>query len=166
MKIFLIGMPGSGKTTLGKQLAAERNLKFLDLDQEIERQEKISVAQLFDQRGEEYFRKVESDLLHHWVSAKEDFIMATGGGAPCFHKGIQIINENGISIFLDVPIDVLVERTMRHKHRPLLQTENKQELRDRLSMLFEKRKSCYESAAIKLTDPTLVDVLAALESKK
>jgi shikimate kinase len=110
MKIFLIGMPGSGKTTLGKRLAKEMLLPFVDLDKEIERREGKSVQQLFTENGEDYFRQVESKELIEWSASAKSFVMATGGGTPCFYEGIKVINQSGLSIFLDVPLTTLLSR--------------------------------------------------------
>src|SRR5688572_8772700 len=110
MKIFLIGMPGSGKTTLGKELAAHLFIDFVDLDAEIEKTEQKSIAEIFSRQGESHFRLVEARLLREWAAGSASFVMATGGGAPCFHKGIETINEYGISIFLDCPVSTLIDR--------------------------------------------------------
>ena len=98
-KIYLIGMPGSGKTTLGLQLAEALQLPFVDLDKEIEKHEGKSVPDIFSQQGEAHFRQVESKLLKEWSASGKTFIMATGGGAPCNHHGIEVINRSGLSIF-------------------------------------------------------------------
>src|SRR5436189_5502924 len=94
MKIFLIGMPGAGKSTLGRPLAAALNLPFVDLDKEIEKHEQKSIPEVFELRGEDYFRKSESTLLKSWAESNRSFVLATGGGAPCFHDGIEVINKH------------------------------------------------------------------------
>src|SRR5689334_5487844 len=102
MKIFLIGLPGSGKSTLGKDLADALLVDFVDLDVEIEKQENKIVQDIFREKGEDYFRQVESSVLKVWAASSKSFVMSTGGGAPCFYGGIDVINESGISIFLNV----------------------------------------------------------------
>src|SRR5438874_1229377 len=103
MKIFLIGMPGSGKTTTGKLLAEKLKLTFVDLDMEIEKSEGRSINQIFEKRKENYFREVESMILKKFCSSSESFVMSTGGGAPCFFNNIKQMNDSGKTIFLDVP---------------------------------------------------------------
>ncbi|MFM8739263.1 MAG: shikimate kinase, partial [Cytophagales bacterium] len=99
MKIFLIGLPGSGKTTLGKQLAERLNIRFVDLDTEIEKSEGESIALIFKRFGEDHFRKAESTQLQKWANLNEDFVMATGGGAPCFFDNMEVMNQSGTTIF-------------------------------------------------------------------
>jgi len=142
MRIFLIGMPGSGKSTLGKQLAEALKIPFLDLDMEIEKQEKQSIPEVFSLRGEEYFRKIESSLLHYWSASEKSFVMSTGGGAPCFHDGMRIINASGKSIFLDVPLSELLSRATSASNRPLLKGDTE----ERLKSLYEKRLPIYQQA--------------------
>jgi shikimate kinase len=84
MKIYLIGLPGSGKTTLGKQLAAQLKIDFVDLDTEIEKSEKRAIAVIFKEAGEDYFRSSEATELRKWSRAQNNFVMATGGGARVF----------------------------------------------------------------------------------
>src|SRR5690349_71191 len=116
MKVYLIGMPGSGKSTIGKQLAAALLLPFVDLDHEIERKELKSIAEIFSEKGENYFRHTESQMLQQWAGSARDFVMATGGGAPCFFNGLEIINNSGISVFLDVPVSELLRRIQHDKN--------------------------------------------------
>ncbi|MFN8889873.1 MAG: shikimate kinase, partial [Cyclobacteriaceae bacterium] len=92
MKIFLIGLPGSGKTTLGKQVASHLSIPFVDLDAAIEKAEQRTIPEIFKQSGENYFRKIESDLLKKWAESTTDFLMATGGGAPCFFDNVEVMN--------------------------------------------------------------------------
>lgn len=163
MKIYLIGMPGSGKTTLGREVAAHLLMEFVDLDEEIEAREQKSIPEIFSQHGEPYFRQVESALLHEWAASAKSFVMATGGGAPCFFEGIKAINDTGISIFLDETVDELVKRTEKKSGRPLLQTADETELRNRLTTIRQNRLPVYQKAAIVLKKPDLQAVLKALK---
>lgn len=155
MKIYLIGMPGSGKSTLGKPLAHRLLLPFVDLDKVIEDHEQKSVKDIFRDNGEDYFRLVESKLLREWASTEQSFVMATGGGSPCFHLGIDIINQTGLSIFLDVSIDVLQKRIHTNTDRPLLNTLDVKEMDEKMRALRISRLSCYHKAHVTVVDPTL-----------
>ena len=155
-------MPGSGKSTLGKQLASKLMTKFVDLDHEIETHEQKSVSEIFAQHGEDHFRQVESKLLHEHAVSSESFVMATGGGAPIFFNGMEVINKSGVSIFLNVSIDILVEHTANRSTRPLLKNENEDELREKLKKIRESRLKIYEQARITLTNPNLSSLLKAL----
>ena len=154
MKIYLIGMPGSGKSTLGKQLAQALQLPFVDLDAEIERREGKPVKEIFRDHGEEYFRKKESAQLFEWSQASQNFVMATGGGAPCFHGGIDTINSSGTSIFLNVSIEELLRRLHTDKDRPLLQETD---LKERLTNIFSQRRDFYRQAHIEMQEPITVE---------
>lgn len=165
MKIFLIGMPGSGKTTLGKQVAEHLQVDFVDLDLEIERQEERSISEIFREQGEDEFRLIEAKLLRTSAASTRSFVMATGGGAPCFHKGMEVINEHGISIFLDCSVNELVERVKRNRERPLLRTNDEEELRQKLERMRASRLGCYQQAKIVLKDPTLEMLLNRLEPR-
>src|SRR5436853_6290275 len=96
-KVFLIGFMGSGKTFLGKQLAQLLNYEFIDLDEWIEQREKKSIAEIFSEDGEEYFRKKESQQLK-LLAEKNNAVIATGGGTPCFHDNMKWMNDHGFTI--------------------------------------------------------------------
>lgn len=162
VKIYLIGMPGSGKSTLGSKLAAELLLPFVDLDKEIENHEQKSIPDIFSQNGEDYFRLAESRALHEWAAAAQGFVMATGGGAPCFHNGITVINQTGISVFLNVPVADLLARTEAHAHRPLLNAGDRLQKEERLATLLTKRLEYYNQAAIKVDAPDFFKLLHAI----
>lgn len=133
--IFLIGMPSSGKSTLGRKLARTLNYRFVDLDKLIEKDQNNSISQIFATKGEGYFREVERRILldtkpDHWL------VVATGGGVPCFFDNMDFIKKNGLSIYINVPPNELAERILKHgkDDRPLLSgiTELEKELRERL----------------------------------
>lgn len=155
-------MPGSGKSTLGKQLANTLLTKFVDLDHEIELHEQKSISDIFSQLGEDYFRQVESKLLHQFSASKESFVIATGGGAPVFFDGINVINKSGVSVFLDVPVETLVKHTSNRSTRPLLKNDNEVELHEKLNKIREARLKIYQQARITLQNPSLSSLLKAL----
>lgn len=159
-------MPGSGKTTIGKQLAQELNFDFVDLDVEIESHEQQSVNDIFNTKGEDHFRMTESKLLKEWASSSKSFVMATGGGAPCFFQGIDTINRTGVSIFLDVPLDVLVRHTAKRSTRPLLKNSGEDELKTKLNSLLEKRLPVYQHAHIRSHKLDVKSILKQLNIRK
>lgn len=166
MKFFLIGMPYSGKTTLGRQLANELSLPFIDLDHEIEKREGSPIPEIFSKKGEDYFRITESTVLKEWTASSESFVMSTGGGAPCFHNGINIINNAGTSIFLDVPVDELVNRVGHKSDRPLLNSGDQNALTEKLTKLYTTRIDIYRKAKAIADSPSLSDLIKVLGIKR
>lgn len=156
-------MPGSGKSTLGRQLAAALRLPFVDLDDAIIEQAGQSIAEIFQEKGEVYFRQLESDTLKQLADSKDDFVMATGGGAPCFHEGMEVINNAGTSIYLDVSVSTLISRTKKNSDRPLLSGDAER----KLEALYASRHSIYNCAVIKVQSENIVlnDLLTALKAK-
>ena len=123
LKLYLIGMPGSGKTTLGRTLAAQFGLPFLDLDAAIVERAGQPIPALFQQHGEAHFRQLEAEVLRTVVAQPGPLVLATGGGTPCFHDNLTVLNTSGITIWLNVPETVLVARlaaTAETTSRPLL----------------------------------------------
>jgi shikimate kinase len=166
MKFFLIGMPGSGKTTIGKEVALALDIPFVDLDEEIIQHEQQAIPEIFKTKGEDHFRLVESSLLKKWASTDDTFVMATGGGAPCFLDGINVINNSGISVFLNESISTLAERVKNKTDRPLLSSVNEQELISTLEKTFSARIAVYSKAKIVVDNPTVESVLRKLDVKK
>ena len=111
---------GSGKTSLGKQLARRLNFDFLDTDLLIEEQEKSSIQEIFNSRGESYFRELENKLLLKICLLNKPTVFSTGGGMPIFRENISYMKSNGLVVFLDVPIGMLHFRLKNDTKRPLL----------------------------------------------
>ncbi|MDN5203498.1 shikimate kinase [Fulvivirgaceae bacterium BMA10] len=148
MKIFIIGMPGCGKSTFGKELAVKMGISFFDLDDLIVKKGGASIPEIFEQKGEDYFRHIESDCLKEATDTNETFIMATGGGAPCFHDNMDFINQNGISIFLDVNPVTIAKRILSDgvEERPLFRGHNYKTLGGALEEKRKNRISFYRLA--------------------
>ena len=166
MKIFLIGLPGSGKSTLGRRLADALMIEFVDLDSEIEKQEGKVIADIFHEKGEDHFRQIESGMLKSLAASSMNFVMSTGGGAPCFYQGIDVINESGISIFLHVSTDEIIKRLKPSKDRPLLETTDENERLEKLNVLQSKRLAIYQQATVIIQDPTIEKLLEAVRLRK
>jgi shikimate kinase len=150
MKIFLIGLPGSGKTTLAKDLAATLKLPYVDLDVEIEKAEMKTIPQIFKDRKEPYFRKIEAQLLKSLCQSDSSFVMATGGGVPCFFENMATMNQSGTTIFLDVPTMEIARRIVLSKgeERPLLKSNGIDGLKDQIEFLRSQRLSFYSQASL------------------
>ena len=123
MNIVLVGLPGSGKSTLGRELSARLGVPFIDLDKVIEDTEGASVPHIFSAKGEKYFRELEAKCLARELEERKGMILATGGGAPCFHGNMELILRKGLSIYLEVPFKELAGRLFTEgvEKRPLLE---------------------------------------------
>lgn len=152
MKIVLIGYMGSGKTSVGKVLAEELKIPFRDLDTEIETIESKSIAEIFQDKGEIYFRKLENRTVKDLLSKDNDFILATGGGTPCYANSLSIMLDapNTLTVYLKAPISVLGNRLFLEKEkRPLishLQTHD--ELMEFIGIHLFERSHFYNQAGL------------------
>ena len=155
MKIFLVGLMGSGKSYWTKQLAKKYKTGGYDLDDLIEIKEEKTIAEIFTEDGEDYFRKVESTVLK-WFAEKKTYVLATGGGAPCFFDNMSWMNKQGVTIWLDEPLPVIAARLAPEKaHRPLIAKLSDSELVAFLEKQRASRLPFYSAAQIHLQDPSI-----------
>jgi shikimate kinase len=168
MKLFLIGLMGSGKSVMGKRISQSVELPFIDLDDEIEKEEGMKISEIFSTKGEDYFRTLEAAALRRHSEA-EEFVMATGGGAPCFHGNMEFINKTGTSIFINTPIKDILGRMGKHQKeaRPMLANVSEEKLEEKLISLSQKRLPFYQQAHITVNGATDTawDILQLLPKK-
>jgi shikimate kinase len=139
--LFICGMPGSGKSTLGKRLANKLLYDFQDLDKCIEKYSGQTPASLIHAFGEDHFRKIEAEVLRT-ISLQNSCVVSCGGGTPCFHDNLKWMKEQGTVLFLDVPLVSLIQRILQAdglKKRPLL-GENPEEAQNKLSQIWLERE--------------------------
>lgn len=141
--IFLVGPMGSGKTTIGKQLAKKFGLDFYDCDHELEKLTGASVNLIFDLEGEAGFRLRETQLLKQ-LTEKTGVLIATGGGTVCKEENRRLLRSRGLVVYLKTSIDNQLERLSKDKSRPLLQAEDRTQ---RLLDLAEARNPLYDATA-------------------
>ncbi|WP_026953762.1 shikimate kinase [Algoriphagus vanfongensis] len=153
LKVVLVGLPGSGKSTFGKQLAANLDLPFYDLDTLIEQSHQMKIPDIFSKMGEGKFREIETETLTQVLSWDRSFVLASGGGCPCFNDNMDQINEHGVSVYLDVPLEEIKERLegARVQNRPMFQGMEGGEIILKLKSLLADRESFYNQSKIKLS---------------
>lgn len=145
--LFLIGYMGCGKSTMGRTVGRMTGRQFIDLDHYIEARYCKTVKDIFAEKGEDGFRKIERQMLHE-VGAFEDVIVACGGGTPCFFDNMEYMNGCGRTVFLDASLEKLHSRLMRGRHkRPLIAGKNDEELRTFIIEALEARRPFYERAS-------------------
>jgi shikimate kinase len=156
MKLFLIGLPGSGKSTLAKELSKKLSYPLIDTDEIIIKKEGNTIEEIFEKKGENYFRKLESDTLKEIVKT-ERAIISTGGGTPCFFDNMEVINQNGLSIFLNTPIKDITKRLLESsdKNRPLIKGKNQEQIKKFLEEKLQERLTYYSAAKIEFADPSV-----------
>ena len=156
MKIFLIGFMGSGKTHWGQELSQKLGLPFFDLDQQIEEKEGKSITTIFAEQGEEYFRLLEKEVLYLLTESHDSFVMATGGGTPCFFNNIEYMKKSGTVVWLNSSLDALYERLVKERDkRPLIKNLSDAELRTYISKKYSDRKIFYSQASAIVPDAHL-----------
>jgi len=156
-KIVLVGAPGAGKSTIGKTLARKIGLQFLDLDQEFEHYYHTSISTFLQKFGEETFRKYENEMLQKLLQ-EDNIVLATGGGAPCFHDAMSLINEKATSVYIKLSAESLCVRLAHtKKERPLIVQLTPEKLRDYIEKTLKIREPIYLQAHI-ITKGESIDI--------
>jgi shikimate kinase len=146
--IYLVGFMGSGKSTIGRLLAHRLGWSFFDTDDEIERAEKITIAELFDQRGEPEFRRIEAAILGqhvNWIERGRPAVLALGGGAFTQPNNRETLKERGVTIWLDCPFEIVSRRVGQASHRPLARDPAE------LAELYRARQEVYRLAEVHIS---------------
>ena len=141
MIFYLIGMMGSGKSSVGKLLANKLQFSNIDIDKEIEKDEKLSIKEIFEKKGENYFREIESKYL---LRKRKLAVVSCGGGIILYKKNREFLKTSGYTIYLKSSIPTLEKRLLNENGRPLLSNDN---LKETLINIYSKRKTLYTSAS-------------------
>ncbi len=146
MKIVLMGYMGSGKSKVGAMLAQKLKLPHIDLDHEIEKESGYSITETILNKGELYFRQLERQVLEESLHQPE-FVMSTGGGTPCYFDSIDLMNKNGVTVYLQLGVNDLLERLENDKsQRPLLAHLTGDALKEFIAKHLFERRLYYEKA--------------------
>lgn len=152
MKIFLIGFMGSGKTTIGRMLAGKLGYEFIDLDKWIESAEGRTIPEIFTdpaRDGEAYFRELEHKYLQDLMIRWNDAVISTGGGTPCFNDNMELMNADGVTIYLKLTPAMLTDRLKAAKTpRPLIAGKTEEELLDYITCTLAQREPYYSKANV------------------
>jgi shikimate kinase len=154
MKIILLGYMGSGKTTIGIQLAKKLFLNFTDLDEFIEEKEQKSIKEIFEQKGEIYFRKIEHKYLKQFIKENESYVLSLGGGTPCYAGNLDLIlhDKNNLSFYLRGSISTLFKRLSENKFkRPLINDLSDNQLTEYIAKHLFERSIFYDKATYKIS---------------
>ena len=162
MNIVLVGFMGTGKTTVGKILAKQLGMKYISTDEIVEDKERRSINEIFKKSGEPYFRRLEKEVVKN-VAQLNKFVIDAGGGVVLDEENIQNLKRNGKIICLSASAEVILERTKRYHHRPLLNTENPKE---KIEELLKSRAPFYAKANFSIDTINLNAEQVAEEIKK
>jgi shikimate kinase len=167
MKIFILGYMGCGKSGTGKKLAARIGYDFIDLDDLIEEQYNKTIPEIFESEGENKFRELEHNYLKGLME-KDNVVISLGGGTPCFYNNMELMNSNGVTIYLKMSAEMLASRLKDSKKaRPLLKDKSAEELKDFITESLEKREPFYLNAMYKVKAKDLdIEELAVFVKEK
>lgn len=168
MLIYLIGLPGSGKSTIGRILAHQLNYSYFDMDEAICLQEQKTIEEIFSSKGENYFRELEQHILKESFE-RTNTIVSTGGGAPCFFNNMQEMKTHGLTIYINPGVEELTNRLISQgrENRPLLKGKTNKQVKDFLEAKIKERSPYYSQAKISFSTDTLTaeEVYARLKSE-
>jgi shikimate kinase len=147
---------GSGKTFWGTRLSLKLNIPFFDLDEKISESTGMSINEIFAKEGEEYFRLAEKNTLHTITEAHDTFVMACGGGTPCYFNNIDYMNRTGTTVWISTSIEKLFERLIKERsERPLLRNLTDDQVKSFIIKKFSDRKIFYEQADVVIDDDSV-----------
>ena len=169
--IFITGFMGSGKSTISKRLAKQLKLDLIDLDNFIQESEEATIEEIFQTKGENYFRETETQYLKKIISLKTPYVVALGGGTVCFNDNLALIKKNGILIYIELSPKTLFQRLENSKgERPLIKDLSGNDLLKFIEEKLNERKSYYQQAHItinglKVTPQTIAFELIDFQKK-
>lgn len=147
MIISLVGYMGSGKSHISKILSDKLNFKLIDLDKEISKRNKLTIPEIFDKKGEIYFRKLERETLEEILASEKNVVLSLGGGTPVYYNNMEIINHNSKSVFLRASVGTLAERLSKQKEkRPLIANIDEENLAEFIAKHLFERNPFYSKA--------------------
>lgn len=152
-KIILVGYMAVGKTTIAELLSKKTKIQWIDLDKMIENEAGLSIVEIFSQKGELHFRKIEHRIFKDTVESNADLIISTGGGTPCYADSHLLLNgENVVSFYLKASIDTIFERLKSEKQqRPLVANQSEEELKEFIAKHLFERSYFYNQSTYNLT---------------
>ena len=163
-RVFLVGYMGVGKTTIGKLLSAELGVEFIDLDKYIENRYRKSISELFELKGEDGFRKIEREMLRE-IATFQNVLISTGGGTPCFFDNMELMNKQGITVYIKASEDELSARLLASKNsRPLIRNKSPEELKRFITQHLAERNVYYSKAKIVYENDQLISLRHVSES--
>lgn len=159
---------GSGKSHVSKILSEKLNFKLIDLDKEISKRNKMTISEIFDKKGEIYFRKLERETLEEILASEKNVILSLGGGTPVYYNNMEIINHNSKSVFLRASVATLAERLSKQKEkRPLIANIADENLAEFIAKHLFERNDFYNKAQISvITDNRTPDDIASEITEK
>ena len=168
MKVVLLGYMGCGKSAIGAFLSEKLQVSFYDLDEEIEKVTQNSISELFESKGEIYFRKKENEVLKTFLDKKENFVLSLGGGTPCYFNNHELLQREGVfSIYLKASVDTLVNRLINEKSkRPLLHNQDEVSLKDFINKHLFDRNFYYHQATkvVNLDNKSVEQIVNEIEA--
>ena len=154
---------GCGKSYVGRNLAPLLNFDYVDVDKYIEEKEGLTVKEIFEQKGEDYFRQQEKNFIQQ-LDSEENLVVSTGGGAPCFFDNMDVMNEKGLTIYLNRNKEKTIWRLLKGQYkRPLIANLSPKELEAFYDERLESRKPFYEKAKLHVGDADVEEILEMLK---
>jgi shikimate kinase len=151
-RIYLIGFMGSGKTKNGKKIARRLDYSFVDMDEYIEQKAGMTVKDIFREKGEAWFRRAETDAIKE-LASKENIVISTGGGVPCHGDNMDLLNENGLTVYLKLSPSSLFKKLKKSKkERPLLDGKSDKKMLRTIKELLREREQYYNRADLIVED--------------